>query len=115
MAYDRIHLLQEFLHFNGKANSSYDPNDGKRSYHHQVCNFTDTKLCCKVYYPKRQLIVEKSLVLFKCQLQFKHKLTSSNGIKLIFLVNSSKGMFHNDNENSDMSAPERTPFNQLRL
>ena len=24
-------------------------------------------------------------------------------------------MFHNGNENSDMSAPERTPFYQLRL
>ena len=44
-----------------------------------------------------------------------YKLTSSNGITLIFLVNSRKEMFHNGNENSNMSAPEKTPFYQLKL
>ena len=127
MTCDRFHLLQEFLHFNGKANSSYDPNDGRRGCCHQVCLFTDMKLCCKLYYPQKQLSVGKSLMLFKCQLHFKqyiktrkacfeiklYKLTSSNSITLIFSVNSRRRMFHNWNENSDLPAPERTPFYQL--
>ena len=41
------------------------------------------------------------------------KLTSSNGTTLSSPVNSRKRMFHNGDENSDMSAPERTPFYQL--
>ena len=127
MTCDRFHLLQEFLHFNGKANSSYDPNDRKRGCCYQVCLFTDMKLCHKLYYPKKQLSVGKSLALFKCQLHFKqyiktkrvcfeiklYKLTSSNGTTLNFLVSSTKRMLHNGNENSDMSATERTPFYQL--
>ena len=46
---DRFHFLQEFLHFSGKANSSYDPNDGRRGCCHQVCLFTDMKLFRKLY------------------------------------------------------------------
>ena len=129
MTCDRFHLLQEFLHFNGKANSSYDPNDEKRGCcHHQVCFFNDMKLCRKLYYPKKQLSVGKSLhALFKCQLHFKqyiktkrvcfeiklYMLTSSYGTTLDFSINSRKRMFHNGDENNDMSAPERTPFYQL--
>ena len=127
MTCDRFHLLQEFLHFNGKANSSYDPSDRRTGCCHQVCLFTDTKLCPKLYYPKKQLSVGKSLALFKCQLHFKqyiktkrvcfeiklHKLTSSNGTTLNFSVNSRKRMFHNGDENNDMSAREGTPFYQL--
>ena len=93
-----FHFLQEFLHFNGKANSSYDPSDGRRGCCHHVCLFTYIKLCCKLYYPKNQLSVGKSLVLFKCQFHFKqyikrkrvcfriklYKLTSSNGKTLFF-------------------------------
>ena len=42
MTCDRFHFLQEFLHFNGKANSSYDPNDGRRGCcHKRLCR----KLC----------------------------------------------------------------------
>ena len=84
-------------------------------------------LCRKLYYPKKQLSVGKSLVLFKCQLRFKqyiktkrvcfgiklYKLTSSNDTTLNFSVNSRKRMFHNGDENSDMSAPERMPFYQI--
>ena len=44
-----------------------------------------------------------------------YKLTSSNGITLIFLVNNKKEMFHNGNENSNMSTPEKTPFYQLKV
>ena len=127
MTCDRFHLLQEFLHFNGKANSSYDPNDRKRGCCYQVCLFTDMKLCHKLYYPKKQLSVGKSLALFKCQLHFKqyiktkrvcfeiklYKLTSSNDRTLNFSVKIKKRIFHNGNGNSDMSAPERTPFYQL--
>ena len=104
MICDRFHLLQKFLCFSAKANSSYDPNDGKRGCCHQVCH--------KLYYPKEHFSVGKSLVLFKCQQHFNkeyicfemklYKLTSSSCITLIFLVNSRKGMFHNGNENSDI-------------
>ena len=127
MTYDRFHLLQEFLHFSGEANSRYDPNDGRRGCCHQVCPFTNMKSCCKLSYPKNQLSVGKALALFRCQLHFKRyiktkrvcfgvelcKLTSSNDITLNLTVNSRNRMFHNGNENSDMSAPERTPFYQL--
>ena len=127
MICDRFHFLQEFLHFNGKANSSYDSNDGRRGCCHQVCLFTDMKLFRKLYYPKKQLSVGKSLLLFKCQLHFKqhiktkrvcfgiklYKLTSSNDTTLNFSVNSRKRMFHNGDEDSDVPAPERTPFYQI--
>ena len=63
MTCDRTHLRQEFLYFNGKANSSYDPNDCKKGCCHQIC--------LKLFCPKKQLSVGKSLVLFKCQLHFK--------------------------------------------
>ena len=106
---DRFHFLQEFLHFNGKANSSYNLNDGRRGCYNKVCLFTDMKLCCKGYYPQKQLSVGKSLVLFKDQLHFKqyiktkrvcfgiklYMLTSSNGTTLNFSVKSRKRMFHN--------------------
>ena len=82
------------------------------------------KLCPKFYYPERYLSVGKSLALFKCQQHFKEyikrkrvcfgikldKLTSSNGITLKFSFNSKKRILHRGNENSDISAPERTPF-----
>ena len=71
MTCDRFLLLQEFLHFNDKANSSHDPNDWRRGCYHQVCPFTDMKLYCKVNHPKKQLSVGKSSLLFKCQLHFK--------------------------------------------
>ena len=115
MKCDRFHFLQEFLRFNGKANSSYDPNDGRRGCYHQVCLFTDMKLCRKLYFPKKQLSVGKLLVLFNCQLHFEQhiktkrlclgiklsKLTSSNGTTINFLVYSRKRMFHNGDENSE--------------
>ena len=71
MTYDNIHLLQQFLHFSGKENSHYYPNDGKRGCCHQDILFTDMKLCRKLCYPKKQLSVGKSLALFKCQIHFK--------------------------------------------
>ena len=104
MTCDRFHLLQQFFHFNCKANSSYDPNDGKRGCCHPVCLFIDMKLCRKLYYPEKQLSVCKSLALFKCQLHFKqyiktkrvcfgmkfYKLTSSNCAALNFSVKAGK-------------------------
>ena len=127
MACDRFHLLKDFLHFNGKENSSYDSDDGRRGCCHKVCLFIDMKLCHKSYYPKNQMSVDKSLALFKCQLYFKlyiktkgvcfginlYKLTSSNDTRLNSSFNSRKRMFRYRDENSDMSAPERTPFCQI--
>ena len=73
------------------------------------------------------MTLDKSLALFKCQLHFKQyiktkrecfgikldKLTSSNGTTLNVSVNSRKRIFHNGNENGDISARETTPFDQL--
>ena len=102
-------------------------NGGKRSCCHHVY-LLHMKLCHKLYCRKKQLSVCKLLALLKCQLHFKqyikkrvcfeikfYKLTSSNGTTLFFSVNSRKSMFHNGNENSDMSPPERNPFHQLFL
>ena len=91
MTCDEFNLLQKILHFNSKANSSYDPNDRRRGYCHQVCPFTDTKLCRKLYFPKKQLSVGKSLALFKCQLHFKQYIATKRegfGIKLYKLASS---------------------------
>ena len=102
------------------TDSLHDTQTFQKLWH--VCLFTDMNLCRKLYYPKKQLSVGKSLVLFKCQLHFKqyiktkrvcfgiklYKLTLSNGIILVFSLNSRKRMFHNGNGNSDVSAPERT-------
>ena len=88
------------------------------------------KLCRKLYFPKKQLSVGKSLALFKCQLHFKQYITTKREgfrinfinlhhhmlyITLNFSVNSRKRMFHNGNESSNMAAPESTPFYYLRL
>ena len=72
-----------------------------------------------------QLSIGKSLALFK--LHFKlykikkvcfgiilYELISSNYIKLNFLVNSSKGMFHINIENSDKQTTERMSIYLLR-
>ena len=66
-------------------------------------------------------------MLFKRQFHFKqciktkrvcfgiklYKLKSSNGTTLNASVNSRKRMFHNEDENSDMSTPEKMPFYQI--
>ena len=66
-------------------------------------------------------------MLFKRQFHFKqciktkrvcfgiklYKLKSSNGTTLNVSVNSRKRMFHNEDENSDMSTPEKIPFYQI--
>lgn len=110
--------------FTSAANSSYDPNESKRVSCHQVYPFTDIKLCLKLYYPKKQFSVGRSLALFKYQLHLKryikskrlcfgiklNKPTSRNSIRLIFLVKIRKKMFYNGNENSDMSAPKINPL-----
>ena len=102
MTCNKFHLLQEFLQFNSKANLIYDPNYRRRGSCHQIYPFSDMKLCRKLYHPKKQLSVGKSLELFKCQLHFKqyiktkivsfgikiYKLTSSDSITLNFSVNS---------------------------
>ena len=76
------------------ADSSYDPNDGKRHCCQHVSPFSEIKCHHNFYYPKKQSSVGKLLVLFKSQLRFKQyiktkrvcfrikldKLTSSNGV-----------------------------------
>ena len=127
MTWDWFHLLQEFLHFNGKANSSYDPMMGKEAVvttftfciWNFVINFTVVKSSWVFANYLRYLNVNFiSSSIYKKRVCFEikfYKLTSSNGTTLFFSVNSRKSMFHNGNENSDMSPPERNPFHQLFL
>ena len=79
--------------------------------------------CKLVYSPGKNLSVDESLVLFKGRLTFKqyiktkrarfgiklYELTMSDGITLEFLVYCGKGMFANDDPNSDMPITERIP------
>ena len=75
MSCDLFYLLQTFLHFNRKVNSSYNLNDGRGGCCHQVFPFSDMKLC-----PKR--------VCFPMKL---YRLTSSPSIALNFSVKAGKG------------------------
>ena len=79
MTCDRFHLLQEILHFSGKENFSYDPNDGRRDYYHQLSSFSNMKLCRKLCHLKKQLRIDKSLALFKFQLHFKQCIKTKKG------------------------------------
>ena len=106
---DRFHLLQKFLHINGNTNSSYGPNNGKINCCHQVCPSAVMKLCCKLYYPKKQMSLGKSFELFKCQMLKAYIIKWCN-----ILVNCKKGMFHNGNGNSDMSTTGRILIYLLR-
>ena len=104
MTYDKFYLLDEFLHFNGRANYSYDLNDRRRGCCPQVCPFTDMKICRKLHHPKRKLSVGKSPALFECQLHYKQytktkrvcfgmkifQLTSSNNITSNFQLTAGK-------------------------
>ena len=110
-----------------KKTAAMIPLIGKEAVANKFAFFAGMKLCHKLYYPEKQLSVGKSLALFKCQLHFKqymktkrvcfgielYKRISSNAIALHFSVNSRRMMFHNGDENSDMSAPERTSFYRL--
>ena len=83
----------------------------------------------KVYQPERLLSVDESLVLFKGRLKFKqyiktkrscfgiklYELATSHGITLDLLVYSGKGMFGEDDPNSDMTATERIPGVLMKL
>ena len=67
--------------------------------------------------------MDESLVLFKGRLKFcqyiktkcarfgikRYELTTSDGITLDFLVYCGKGMFHNDDQHSNMPSTERIP------
>ena len=57
-----------------------------------------------------QAVYKNKRVCFEIKLD---KLISSNGTTLNFSVDSRKRIFHNGNENGDISAPETTPFHQL--
>ena len=77
----------------------------------------------EVYQPGKTLSVDESLVLFKRRLKFKqyikiersrfniklYELATSHGITLDLLVYPSKGMFGEDDPNSEMPATERIP------
>ena len=117
MTCDRFYFLQKFLRFNGKANSSYDPNDLRKGFCHQVCLFTDMELCRKLYYPKKQQLHFKEYIKIKrvCFGKKLYKLTSSNGTALNSSVQlrAGKGCSTMGIRISDMSETERTPFYQI--
>ena len=130
MTRDRFTLLQKFLHFNDNNDVNYDPDSPERDRLHKVRPFIEmiTERCRKVYYPGKNLSVDESLVLFKGRLHFKqyiktkrarfgiklYELTTSDGITLDLLVYCGKGMFHNDDVNSDMPTTERIPAVLMR-
>ena len=76
-----------------------------------------------MYSPGKNLSVDESLVSYKGQLKFKqyiktkrarfgiklYELATSDGITLDFLIYCSKGMFTNDDPNSDFPTTERIP------
>ena len=110
---------------NNNDDLGFDPNDENRDRLHKIRPFLDLsrKRFRKVYQPGKTLNVDESLILFKGRLKFKqyvktkrsrfgiklYKLATSHGITLDLLVYSGKGMFGEDDPNSDIPATGRIP------
>ena len=125
MKRDRFLLILKFLHFNDNRDPNYDNTDENRDCLHKVRHLIDflRSKFQRVFQPGKHLSVDESLVLYKGRLHFKqyirtkrarfgiklYKLTTSNGITLDFLVYCGKGMFDEDDPNSDMPSTERIP------
>ena len=125
MTRTRFQLILKILHFNDNLHPNYDPNAEDRDKLHKVRPIIDElrRSFKTVWSPERNLSVDESLVLYKGRLQFRqyiktkrarfgiklYELTTSDGITLDFLVYCGKGMFHNDDPNSDMPTTERIP------
>ena len=123
MKCDRFLLILKFLHFNNNDDLDFDLSEESRDWLHKIRPFLD--LSCerfrKVYQLGKTLSVDESLVLFKGRLKFKQYIKTKRslfgikcelatyGITLDLLVYSSKGMFREDDPNSDMPATERIP------
>ena len=125
MKRNKFLLILKFLHFSNNDDLGFDQNDENRDRLHKIKPFLN--LSCegfrKVYQPGKTLSVDESLVLFKGRLKFKqyiktkrsrfgiklYELATSHGTTLDLLVYSGKGMFGEDDPNSDMPAMERIP------
>ena len=117
MTRTRFLLISKFLNFNDNLHPNYDPNAEDRDKLHKVRPIIDVlrRSFKSVWSPERNLSVDESPVLYKVRLQFQHiktkhasfgiklyELTTNDGTTLDFLVYCGKGMFHNNDPNSDM-------------
>ena len=118
-------LLLKFFHFNDNEDTNYNANDENRDRLHKVGPLIDLlrSRFRSVYTPGKHLSVDESLILYKGCLHFKqyirtkrarfgmklYELTTSDGITLDFLVYCGKGMFADDDINSEMPSSERIP------
>ena len=123
MSRDRVRLIRKFLHFNDNNDPAYDSTAEDRDRLHKIQPFLDLARdrFRNVYQPGRNLSVDESLVLFKGRLKFKqciktkcsrfgmklYEVCTADGITLDLLVYCGKGMFADDDPNSDMPATER--------
>ena len=67
---NRFHLVLKFLHFNSNEDPNYNPNDENRDCLHKVRLFIELmgKQFREVYFPRKNLSVDVSLVLYKGRL-----------------------------------------------
>ena len=122
---NRFYLLQKFFHFNDNEDPNYNANDENHDRLHKVRPLIDLLYSQfrSVYTSGKHLSVDESLILYKGRLHFKqyirtkrarfgvklYELTMSDGITLDFLVYCGKGMFADDDINSEMPFSERIP------
>ena len=122
---NRFHLLLKFFHFNDNKDPNYNENDEKHDRLHKVRPLIDLlrSRFRSLYTPGKHLSVDESLILYKGRLHFKqyirtkiakfgvklYELTTCDGITLDFLVYCGKGMFADDDINSEMPSSERIP------
>ena len=129
MTRDRFLVLLKFWHFADNMDPSYDVRDPNRDKLHKVRPLIDMmrSRCKRVYAPGKYLSVDESLVLFKGRLGFKqyirtkrarfgikmYEICTSNGVTLDFLVYCGRGMFSDDDPNSELSTTERIAANLI--
>ena len=67
---NRFHVVLKFLHFNSNEDPNYNPNDENRDCLHKVRLFIELmgKQFREVYFPRKNLSVDVSLVLYKGRL-----------------------------------------------
>ena len=122
---NRCYLLLKFFHFNDNEDPNYNANDEKCDSLHKVRPLIDLSRSRfrSVYTPGKHLSVDESLILYKGRLHFKqyirtkrarfgvklYELSTPDGITLDFLIYCGKGMFADDDINSEMPSSERIP------
>ena len=100
MARDRLKQLKHYLHFcypNQQQPPANDPTQDRLHKIRPVVMYLQEKFET-LYYPKEEIVLDESMILFKGRLKFKHSSTSrmplkpvKNGIKVFVLSESSSG------------------------